>query len=72
MHILSFPAFSAGGQGCRLPRRYGGIHFQPGDYAGRGLGRQVAQFVWGTAHNPAPIKRADAVIVALRGRRHHA
>ncbi|HEV2241657.1 MAG TPA: hypothetical protein VGR98_11495 [Streptosporangiaceae bacterium] len=29
----------------------GGIHFESGDYGGRGLGRQVAQFVWGTAQN---------------------
>ncbi len=35
-------------------RRYGGIRFQSGDSAGRGLGRQVAQFVWGTAQNRRP------------------
>ena len=34
-----------------MSRRYGGIHFKSGDVDGRGLGRQVAQFVWGTAQN---------------------
>jgi hypothetical protein len=53
MHTLSFPTFSAGGQRC-LPRCYGGVHFQSGDYAGRGLGRQVAQFVSGTAQDRRP------------------
>jgi hypothetical protein len=52
MHTLSFPTFSVGGQRCRPVARYGGIHLQSGDYAG--LGRQVAQFVWGTAQNRRP------------------
>jgi hypothetical protein len=45
MHRLSFPTFAGGGQRCRPVARYGGIHFQSGDYADRGLDRQVAQFV---------------------------
>ncbi len=48
---LSFPTFSDASNSAGISRQYGGIHFQSGDYAGRGLGRQVAQFVWGTAHN---------------------
>jgi hypothetical protein len=48
---LSFPTFSDASNSAGMSRRYGGIHFQSGDYAGRGLGRQVAQFVWGTAQN---------------------
>jgi hypothetical protein len=54
MHTLAFPTFSASVQRCRLSRRYGGIHPESGDYAGRGLVRQVAPFVWGTAANRRP------------------
>jgi hypothetical protein len=48
---LSFPTFSDASNQAGMSRRYGGIHFQSGDYHGRALGRQVAQFVWGTAQN---------------------
>ena len=48
---LSFPTFSDASDSAGMSRRYGGIHFQSGDYGGRGLGRQVAQFVWGKAQN---------------------
>jgi hypothetical protein len=48
---LSFPTFSDASNSAGMSRRYGGIHFQSGDYAGRGLGRQVAQFVWGKVQN---------------------
>ena len=49
--ILSFATFSDASNQSGMSRRYGGIHFESGDYGGRGLGRQVAQFVWGTAQN---------------------
>jgi hypothetical protein len=48
---LSFATFSDAANSAGMSRRYGGIHFVSGDYGGRGLGRQVAQFVWGTAQN---------------------
>jgi hypothetical protein len=48
---LSFPTFSDASNQAGLSRRYGGIHFYTGDFHGRALGRQVAQFVWGTAQN---------------------
>jgi PAP2 superfamily len=48
---LSFPTFSDAANSAGMSRRYGGIHFYSGDYGGRGLGRQAAQFVWGTAQN---------------------
>jgi hypothetical protein len=48
---LSFPTFSDASNDAGMSRRYGGIHFMSGDYNGRGLGRQVAQFVWGKAQN---------------------
>jgi acetyl-CoA acetyltransferase len=48
---LSWATFSAANNDAGMSRRYGGIHFKSGDYDGRGLGRQVAQFVWGTAQN---------------------
>jgi hypothetical protein len=54
MQTVSVPTFSAPANDAGLPRRYGGIHFQSGDYAGRGLGRQAALFVWGTAQNRRP------------------
>jgi hypothetical protein len=48
---LSFPTFSDAADSAGISREEGGIHFQSGDSAGRGLGRQVAQYVWGTAQN---------------------
>jgi len=48
---LSWATFSDVNDDAGMSRRYGGIHFKSGDYDGRGLGRQVAQFVWGTAQN---------------------
>jgi hypothetical protein len=48
---LSWATFSEASNDAGMSRRYGGIHFQTGDYHGRALGRQVAQFVWGTAQN---------------------
>jgi hypothetical protein len=48
---LSFPTFSDASDSAGMSRRYGGIHFESGDYAGRALGRQVAQLVWGKAQN---------------------
>jgi len=48
---LSWATFSDANDDAGMSRRYGGIHFKSGDYDGRGLGRQVAQFVWGTAQN---------------------
>jgi hypothetical protein len=48
---LSFPTFSDAANDAGISREEGGIHFQSGDNAGRGLGRQVAQYVWGTAQN---------------------
>jgi hypothetical protein len=48
---LSFPTFSDMANSAGISREEGGIHFQSGDDAGRGLGRQVAQYVWGTAQN---------------------
>jgi hypothetical protein len=48
---LSFPTFTDASNSSGMSRRYGGIHFLSGDYNARGLGRQVAQFVWGKAQN---------------------
>jgi membrane-associated phospholipid phosphatase len=48
---LSVATFSDASNSSGISRRYGGIHFLSGDTGGRGLGRQVAQFVWGTAQN---------------------
>jgi hypothetical protein len=48
---LSWSTFSVASDEAGWSRRYGGIHFQTGDYHGRALGRQVAQYVYGTANN---------------------
>jgi hypothetical protein len=48
---LSWSSFSAAADEAGWSRRYGGIHFLSGDQHGRGLGRQVAQFVYTTAQN---------------------
>jgi hypothetical protein len=49
--VLSWPTFSDAANEAGWSRRWGGIHFQSGDYDGRGLGRQVAQYAYGTASN---------------------
>jgi PAP2 superfamily len=46
---LTWPTFSHAADEAGWSRRWGGIHFQSGDYHGRGLGRSVAQQVWGRA-----------------------
>jgi hypothetical protein len=48
---LTWPTFSDASNDAGMSRRWGGIHFQTGDFHGRALGRQVAQFVWGTGQN---------------------
>ena len=48
---LSWSTFSVASDEAGWSRRYGGIHFQTGDYHGRALGRQVAQYVYSTANN---------------------
>jgi Vanadium chloroperoxidase N-terminal domain/PAP2 superfamily len=46
---LTWATFSHAADEAGWSRRWGGIHFQSGDYHGRGLGRSVAQQVWGRA-----------------------
>ncbi len=46
---LSWRTFSEAAAQAGISRRYGGIHFQWGDFAGRELGRRVAQHVWSKA-----------------------
>jgi hypothetical protein len=48
---LSWPTFSDASDEAGMSRRYGGIHFYSGDIHGRGVGRQVAQYVFSTAQN---------------------
>lgn len=43
---LAWATFSAAADEAGLSRRYGGIHFEDGDLAGRGLGRAVGALVW--------------------------
>src|SRR5205085_1493996 len=44
--VLSWPTFSAAADQAGLSRRYGGIHFERGDLAGRAVGQQVGRRVW--------------------------
>ena len=44
--VLSWPTFSDAADQAGLSRRYGGIHFERGDLAGRAVGRQVGARVW--------------------------
>ena len=46
---LLWPTFTAAAEEAGMSRRYGGIHFQAGDEAGRLLGKTVAQDAWSTA-----------------------
>jgi hypothetical protein len=39
--VLSWPTFSAAADEAGLSRRYGGIHFVPGDLLGRSIGRSI-------------------------------
>jgi hypothetical protein len=48
---LSWPTFSDATDEAGMSRRYGGIHFYSGDIRGRGVGRQVAQYVYSQAQN---------------------
>ncbi len=46
---LSWPTFSDAADQAGVSRRYGGIHFEEDDLAGRTLGRLVADQVWNKA-----------------------
>ena len=46
---LTFATFSDAADAAGISRRYGGIHFETGDLAGRAMGRQVGQVVWDKA-----------------------
>ena len=44
--VLSWLTFSEAADEAGISRRYGGIHFEDGDLAGRALGRQIGARVW--------------------------
>jgi hypothetical protein len=46
---LSWPTFSDAANQAGMSRRYGGIHFEQDDRAGRTLGRMVANAAWNKA-----------------------
>jgi hypothetical protein len=43
---LSWDTFTSAANQAGMSRRYGGIHFESGDLAGRSLGRKVGDKVW--------------------------
>jgi hypothetical protein len=48
---LTWPTFTEAATEAGMSRRWGGIHFETGDVHGRGLGKQVAGFVYSRAQN---------------------
>ena len=46
---LSWPTFSDAADQAGMSRRYGGIHYEEDDLAGRALGRAVANEAWNKA-----------------------
>jgi hypothetical protein len=48
---LTWPTFTEAATEAGLSRRWGGIHFQTGDFHGRALGKQVAGFVYNQAQS---------------------
>ncbi len=46
---LSFPTFSSAADAAGMSRRWGGIHFERGDLAGRSAGRVIGSAVWAKA-----------------------
>lgn len=48
---LSWDTFSAAAEEAGISRRYGGIHFEDGDLAGRAMGRQVGALAWNQAQS---------------------
>jgi hypothetical protein len=46
---LSWATFSAAADEAGLSRRYGGIHFEAGDLAGRAMGRRIGAQAWDKA-----------------------
>jgi hypothetical protein len=47
--VLKFSSFGDAANQAGLSRRYGGIHFEDGDLAGRALGRSVGDAAWARA-----------------------
>jgi hypothetical protein len=43
---LTFKSFTDAANSAGMSRRYGGIHFEPGDLNGRALGSQVGGQAW--------------------------
>ena len=46
---LTFKSFSDAAISAGMSRRYGGIHFEPGDLNGRALGAQIGNQAWAKA-----------------------
>lgn len=47
--VLKFSSFTDAANQAGMSRRYGGIHFEDGDLAGRAVGRQVGDAAWAEA-----------------------
>ena len=44
--VLTFKSFTDAADQAGMSRRYGGIHFEDGDLAGRALGKQIGNAAW--------------------------
>jgi hypothetical protein len=47
--VLKFKSFTDAGDQAGMSRRYGGIHFEDGDFNGRALGASIGDAVWAKA-----------------------
>jgi hypothetical protein len=47
--VLTFKSFTDAADQAGMSRRYGGIHFEDGDLAGRALGKQIGNAAWAKA-----------------------
>lgn len=59
--ILAWKTFSDAADEAGMSRRYGGIHFESADVAGRKLGRLVSEQVWAKTQNLVQGRRTSTV-----------
>lgn len=60
---LSWDTFAAAAEEAGISRRYGGIHFEDGDLAGRAMGRQVGTLAWNQAQTYiVPVPEPSSVL----------
>jgi hypothetical protein len=56
---LTFKSFTDAADSAGMSRRYGGIHFEPGDVNGRTLGSQIGGQAWARPRPTSTAPPAD-------------